>query len=57
MDENSYIFEVAAGALYALVGLSEIFTIGVIWLVFFPPHIYRNRFAVPEPTPEATGTT
>jgi hypothetical protein len=45
-----------SGAMDALVGLFEIFTIGVIWLVFFPPDIYRNRFTVPEPTPETTGT-
>ena len=40
----------------ALVGFSEIFTICVIWLVFFPPRIYRNWVADPEPALEITRT-
>jgi hypothetical protein len=46
-----------SGAMDAWVGLCEIFTIGVIWLVFFPPGLYRNWLADPGPAPDATGTT
>jgi hypothetical protein len=45
-----------SGAMDALVGLFEIFTIGVIWLVFFPPNFYRDWFTAPRPTAEATDT-
>jgi hypothetical protein len=45
-----------SSAMDAFVGLFEISTIGVIWLVFFPPAFYRNWFSDSEPIPEATGT-
>ncbi len=44
-----------SGAMDALVGGSEILTIGVIWLLFFPPAAYRNWLAGPEPDPEGAG--
>jgi hypothetical protein len=43
-----------SGAMDAFVGLFEIFTIGVIWVVFFPPAFYRNWLADPPPSIDAT---
>ena len=45
-----------SGAMDAVVGLFEIFTIGVIWLVFFPPSFYRDWLADPAPGAEITDT-
>jgi len=39
----------------AFVGLFEILTIGVIWLVFFPPAAYRRWYDDPVLEPDATG--
>jgi len=46
-----------SSAMDAAVGLFEIFTIGVIWLAFFPPASYQNWFTDPKPAPEPTGRT
>ncbi|HEX9814465.1 MAG TPA: hypothetical protein VGB31_05915, partial [Myxococcota bacterium] len=45
-----------SSAMDAFVGLFEISTIGLIWLVFFPPGFYRIWFADPKSPPEASGT-
>jgi hypothetical protein len=46
-----------SSAMDASVGLFEVFTIGVIWLAFFPPAFYQNWFRDPKPPSEAFGAT